>query len=79
MEIHDFDRAMVNTSIILYQYLIVDRLIGHIRVSMNKKVYAKITNERHHLVKPELFARKWGIGLEKAKYMLKATTQDCIC
>ena len=54
MAIHDFDRAMVNLLIVLDQYLMVDSLIGNIRVSMTKKGYATITNERHHLVTPEL-------------------------
>ena len=77
MSIHEFYRAMVNVSIWLAQHLMVDRLIGNIRVSMTKKGYATITNERHHSVKPELLAKKWGIGLEKAKETLKATTKDC--
>ena len=34
---HDFDRAMVNVSIGLAQDIIVDRLIGKIRVSMTKR------------------------------------------
>ena len=67
MATHDFDRAMVNDSIGLDQYLMVDRLIENIRVPMTKKGYAKITNERHHSIKPELLMRKWGIGLEKGK------------
>ena len=75
---HNFDRAMVNLSIRLAQDSMVYRLIGNIRVSMTEKGYAKITNERHHLITPELLARKWGIGLEKAKETLKSTTQDCI-
>ena len=45
----------------------VNRIIENIRVSMTKKGYATIPNERHHLVKLELFSRKWVIGLEKAK------------
>ena len=59
MAIHDFDRAMANVSIRLAKYIVVDRLIGNIKVSMTKKGYTKITNERHHLVTPELLARKW--------------------
>ena len=78
MTIHDFNRTMVNVSIGLAQDLMVDRLIGNIRVSMTKKGYAKITNERHHLLILELLVRKWGIGLEKEIYILKSTTQDCI-
>ena len=56
----------------------VDRLIRDISVYMTKKVYAKITNERHHSVILELLARKWVIGLEKGNETLKATNQDCI-
>ena len=67
MEIHDIYRAMVNVSTGLAQDIIVDRLIQNIQVSMTKKGYAKITNERHHLVTPKLLARKWGMGLEKKK------------
>ena len=78
MAIHDFDRVMANFSIGLAQYLMVDRLIGNIRGSMIKKVYAINTNEIHHSVTLELLKRNWGIGLEEAKYTLKATTQDCI-
>ena len=54
------------------------RLIGNIRVSMTKKVYATITDEIHHLVTTELLAIKWGKGLETAKEASKATTQDSI-
>ena len=44
MAIHDFDIVMVNLSIGLAQYIVVDRLIGNIRVSITKKGYAKFTN-----------------------------------
>ena len=63
MDIHDFYRAMVNLSIGLAQDLIMDSLIGNIRVSMTKNGYAKTTNESHHSVTPEPLARKWEIGL----------------
>ena len=62
MAIHDFDIAMVNVSIGLYQYIMVYRLIGNIRVYMNKNRYETITNERHHSVTAELLARKWELG-----------------
>ena len=42
MFIHDFYRAMENIAIRLSQYLMVDRLMGNIRVSMTKKVYSTI-------------------------------------
>ena len=44
MATNDFDRGMVNVSIELAQDLIVDRVIWNIKVSMTKKVYAKIKN-----------------------------------
>ena len=37
MDIHDFGRTMVNISIRLAQDLMVDRLIGNIRVCMTKR------------------------------------------
>ena len=37
MDIHDFDREMVNVSIGLAQDLMVDRIIGNIRVSMTER------------------------------------------
>ena len=67
MSIHDFDRAMVNVSIRLAQDIMVEKLIGNIRVSITKKGYAIITNERHHSVTPERLTRNWGIGLEMEK------------
>ena len=67
MAIHEFYRSMVNVSIGLAQDLVVDRLIGNIRVSMTKKGYATITNESHHLVTPKPLTKEWGIGLEKEK------------
>ena len=63
MAIHDFDRVMVNISVGLSRDLMVDRIIGNIRVSMTKKVYTTIKNKRHYSVTPELLAMKWGIGL----------------
>ena len=63
--IYDFDREMVNLPIGLAQDLIVDRIIGNIRVSRTRKGYATIKNKRHHTVTPEIFERKWGIGLEE--------------
>ena len=67
MAIHDCDRVIVNVSIGLAQDIMVEKLIGNIRVSINKKGYAIITNERHHLVTPERLTRNWGIGLEMEK------------
>ena len=68
----------MNVSIGLSQGIMLGRLIGNIRVYMTKEGCAKITNESHHLVTPELLARMWRIGLEKAKETLKKTTKDYI-
>ena len=76
MAIYDFDRAMLNVLIGFSQDLIVGRLIVNIKISMINKGYAIITNKRNQLVTQELLTRKWRIGLEKAKEMLKAITQD---
>ena len=78
MAIHDLDIEIANVSIGLSQDLMVDRLIGNIRIFMTKKCYVRIANESHHLVTPELMARKWVIALEKTEYTLKAPTQYCI-
>ena len=58
---------MVNFSIGLAQDIMVNRLIGSIRVSMTKKVYETITNESHYSVKTKLLTRKWVIALENSK------------
>ena len=63
MAIHDFDIAMVNVSIGLSRDIMVYRLIGKIRVPINKKGYTTVTNEGRHSETPELLVRKWGIGL----------------
>ena len=78
MAIHDLDRAMVTFSFGLAHDLMVERLIVNIRISMTKKGYTTIKNKIHHLVPPKLLVKKWIIGLEMAKEMLNATTQDCI-
>ena len=54
------------------------RLVSQVQVRMTRTWYATITNERQHGVQPDLLARKWGIGLDKAKATLKSTTQDSI-
>ena len=48
MVMHDFDRAIVNVLIGLAQDIMVNRLIGNMRVSMTKNGYAEITNKRQH-------------------------------
>ena len=78
MLIQHLNRAVVNVSFRSTHYIVMGILIGNIRVSINKKVNATITNKSQHLVTPELLAKKWGIDSEKGKDMLKTTTQDVI-
>ena len=79
MEIHDFDRATVNVSIGLAKNLIMNRIIGNIRVSTTKKGYETIRSKSHQSIKPELLTRKWGMCLEKSKETLKEKNKDYIC
>ena len=76
--VHEFDRAMAEISLGLPENIIRSRLISQIQVEKTRNGYATITNDRHHGVQPDLLARKWGIGLDKAKATLKNTTQDSI-
>ena len=62
----------------LVQGLMVKRRIANVNTTCVKDTYATITNDHHHGVKPELIARKWGIGLNKAKTTLKFVTQQSI-
>ena len=78
MALHEFDRAIVNVSLGLAQDLMVDRLISNIKKKRTRLGYATITNDRHHGISAELLAKKWGIGLEKAKATLKCTTQNSV-
>ena len=69
--VHDYDRINIEMSVGLTQSIMPNRL-------ERRKTNATITNERHHGVKSELLAQKWGIGLEKARQTLKATTQHAV-
>ena len=65
--IHDFDRALAHTGLV--EDLITDRAIKSVNI------HATYSDKRHHGTDPALLARKWGIGLQKAKDTLKVTTQ----
>ena len=65
--VHEFDRALANEGI--SQGLLDERLMSSCNVN------ATFTSERHHGTDPSLLAKKWGIGLQKAKDTLKCTTQ----
>ena len=38
--------------------------------------FATYTYKQHHGISADILARKWGIGLDKAKRTLQSTTQD---
>ena len=76
--LHEFDCAMVSVSLGLVQDLMVDRLIANAKVQKICIGYTTLTNERHHGVTAGLLAKKWGIGIERAKATLKCTNQNCI-
>ena len=62
---------MSNVYIGMYQYLMVERLISKVRVKRKRRVFATYTDKRHHRISADLLARKWGIGLDKAKRTLQ--------
>jgi hypothetical protein len=61
---NEYDQAMLQISPILSGLTLVERVIN-----------ATYTKDRHHGTNAELLARKWGIGINKAKDTLKCTTQ----
>ena len=77
-EIHKFDRAIANVSLGLNQDTLAERIIANINVKRTRDGYSTITKDRHHGISPELIARKWGIGIDKARKTLQCTTQHSI-
>ena len=67
---------MENVSIGLDQDLMVDRLISNVRVKKTRSLFSTYIDKRQHGISADLLARKWGIGLDKAKQTLLSTTQD---
>ena len=45
----------------------VDILISKVRVKRTRSGFATYTDKRHHGISADRLARKWGIGIEKAK------------
>ena len=45
------------------------------RAIKSVQVHATYSEKQHHGANPKLLARKWGIGLQKAKDALKVATQ----
>ena len=75
-ETHEFDRSMEKFSIVLYQDLIMDRLISKVGVKRTRSGFATYTDRRHHWISADLLAIKWVIVLDKAKRAFQSTTQD---
>ena len=76
--LQEFDRILATVSTGLIPELIMENIICKVNTRKTRNGYATITDDRHHGISPELLARKWGIGLEKAKNTLKGTTQNSI-
>ena len=60
----------------MYQDLMVDILISKVRVKRTRSGFVTYTDTQHHGISTDILARKWGIGLEKAKRTPQSTTQD---
>ena len=67
---------MANVSIGMAQDLMVGRFISKVRVNIIGSGFATHTYKRHQGINADLLARKWGIGLDKAKLTLQSITQD---
>ena len=65
---------MENVSIGIDQDLMMDRLINKARVKRTRSGFTAYTDKRHHGISADILARKWGIGINKAKQTLQFTT-----
>ena len=70
--IYEYDRAMSQISTGFTPGLMIESMQNSVNIS------ATYSGERHHGTDPHLLARKWGIGLNKAKQTLECTTQQNI-
>ena len=52
------------------QYLMVDGLILKVRVKITRSGFPNYTDKRHYGISADVLARKWGIGIDKAKRTL---------
>ena len=62
---------MVNVSIGLANDLMVDILIIKFRVKRTRSGFATYIDKQHYGISFDLLARKWGIGIDKAKRTLQ--------
>ena len=67
---------MVDFSIGMVQDLMVDILIIKVRVERTRSGFTTYIDKRHHLISADMLARKWSIGIDKAKRTLQSTTRD---
>ena len=74
--IHEFDRAIENVSIRLAQDLTVEILLSKVRFKRIISGFATNTDKQHHGISADILARKWGIGINKAKQTLQYKAQD---
>ena len=58
---------MENVSIGMAHKLMVDILIGKVRVKRTRSGYTTYTDKRNYGISADLLARKWGITLYKFK------------
>ena len=58
---------MENVSIGMDQDLMVNRLISKVRVKITRSGFATYTDKQHYGISADLLAKKWGIGIDKAK------------
>ena len=46
-------------------------MISKVRVKITRSGFATYTDKRHHRISADILARKWGIGIDKAKQTLQ--------
>ena len=51
-------------------------MINKVRVKRTRSGFVTYIYKRHHEISADLLARKWRIGLYRAKRALQSTTQD---
>lgn len=74
---NEFDSKMAQISSVYNQNLLAERLLANAKAKQIQ-IGATYSDKRHHGSDPNLLARKWGIGVQRAKDTLKCTTQQNI-
>ena len=47
-----------------------------VRVKIKMSVFSTYTDNKHHGISTDILARKWGIGIDKAKRTIQSTIQN---